>query len=376
MRTPRPAALAVTAGVIAIAVVLPTGVGFAAYQHDQSSLRTLPKHTTVGGIDVAGLNRDAALQRVRATIDGQLNRTATLVVGKHRYSVTMRDLGVRDNSATAVDAAFDASHQGSWVSRSWHRMFGGDSHHTIKVALTQPSKTRMQAIVDKAATENAVKPVNASAYLSGSYVKFTKAKDGVALDKTKALAALQASLRDGQPHEVALKIKKPKVTDESLNTVILVHANANKLYLYKNGTIARTFGVATGTSRYPTPTGHYSVTLKRYLPTWVNPYSEWSLNSPPSIPPGPSNPLGLRALNISAPGIRIHGSPADSSIGYNASHGCIRMHNSDVVQLFPLVPTGAQVFIARVGPYKPMVTKTVKKPEKKKPPVADVADGG
>jgi lipoprotein-anchoring transpeptidase ErfK/SrfK len=54
-------------------------------------------------------------------------------------------------------------------------------------------------------------------------------------------------------------------------------------------------------------------------------------------------------LNISAPGIRIHGSPADYSIGYNASHGCIRMHNSDVVQLYPLIPKGTTVFITKVG---------------------------
>jgi lipoprotein-anchoring transpeptidase ErfK/SrfK len=370
MRTPRPAVLAVVAGVICLVVALPTGVGFAAYQHDKSSLKSLPKHTTIGGIDVSGLDRGAALARVRSTVDGQLDKRATLVVGNHRYSATMRQLGVRDNASAAVDAAFEAVHQGSWISRSWHRLFSQHSHPTVKVALTQPSKSRVQAIVDRAAKENTVAPVDASAFLSGSFVSFTKAKNGLGLDKSKAMAAFQQSLRDGRPHDVPLNVVKPTVTDESLATVILVHANENKLYVYKNGAIARTFGVATGTNQYPTPTGHYSITLKRYMPTWYNPHSEWSKNEPETIAPGPHNPLGLRALNVSAPGIRIHGSPADYSIGYNASHGCIRMHNSDVIQLFPMIPTGTQVFITRVGPYKP-----VKKPAKPVPVVPDTNGG-
>ena len=374
MRTPRPAVLAVIAGVIALVVVLPTGVGFAAYQHDKSSLKSLPKNTTIGGIDVSGLDKAAALARVRLTVDTQLNRRATLVVGTKRYTATMRDLGVRDNTAAAVDAAFADSRKGSWVSRSWDRIFGGRAFPTVNVALTPPSKTRMQAIVDRAVKENTVAAVDASASLSGSFLSFTKAKNGRTVDKAKALWGLQKSLQDGQPRRVLDQVTKPKVTDESLSTVILVHANANKLYVYKNGRIARTFGVATGTSSYPTPTGHFRVTQKRFMPTWYNPYSSWSRSMPATIGPGASNPLGLRALNISAPGIRIHGSPASYSIGYNASHGCIRMHNREVVQLFPMIPNGTQVFIARVGAYKPLVKK---KADPEKPvPVADVADGG
>jgi lipoprotein-anchoring transpeptidase ErfK/SrfK len=370
MRTPRPAVLSVVAGFTCLVVALPTGVGFAAYQHDRSSLKSLPEHTTIGGIDVSGLDRAAALTRVQSTVDRQLDRRATLVVGGHTYTATMRQLGVRDNAASAVDAAFTDVHKGSWISRSWHRLFGHHSHPTVKVALTQPSTSRMQAIVDRAAKQSAVHAVDASAYLSGSFVSFTHAKNGLGLDTHKAMAALQQSLRDGRPHNVPLTVVKPKVTDESLATVVLVHANENKLYVYKNGVIARTFGVATGTNQYPTPTGHFSITLKRFMPTWYNPHSVWSQNEPETIAPGPHNPLGLRALNVSAPGIRIHGSPADYSIGYNASHGCIRMHNSDVIQLFPMIPTGTQVFITRVGPYKPL-----QKPAKAVPVVPDTNGG-
>ena len=156
--------------------------------------------------------------------------------------------------------------------------------------------------------------------------------------------------------------------------MLVVHIGENRLYVYKNHKLSTTFPVATGMSRYPTPTGRYSVTQKRFMPTWYNPHDDWSKNEPETIPPGPSNPLGLRAMNLSAPGIRIHGTPSDYSIGYNASHGCIRMHNSDVLKLYPMVPTGTTVFLTQVGPYKPLPVKVVKKAPPKAPVVN--AEGG
>jgi lipoprotein-anchoring transpeptidase ErfK/SrfK len=374
MRTPRAAAVFITATIVAIVVVLPTGVGLAAYYHDQARIKVLPAHSMVGNVDVSGLDRTHAIAKVRGTIDQQLNRKATLVVGTTTYTTTLRQLGVHDDAAAAVDKAFESNKHGSWLSRSWHRIFGGGGHPSVKVKLSQPSQAAMQHVVDRAANAANVNPVDASVSLAGSGLSFTSAKTGYALDKAAALKALKASLADGQPRHVDPRVVQPKVTDSAFDTVIVVHINENKLYLYKNHTLARTFPVATGQSRYPTPVGKFSVTLKRYLPTWVNPHDAWSKNEPETIPPGPGNPLGLRALNLSAPGIRIHGTPSDSSIGYNASHGCIRMHNSDVLQLYPLVPTGTTVFLERVGPYKPMHVKVAKKAPAKAPVVN--AEGG
>ena len=71
---------------------------------------------------------------------------------------------------------------------------------------------------------------------------------------------------------------------------------------------------------------------------------------PASIPPGPGNPLGTRAMNLSAPGIRIHGTPSWNSIGYSVSHGCIRMRIPDVEALYPMLSVGDSVWIVRGGP--------------------------
>ena len=65
------------------------------------------------------------------------------------------------------------------------------------------------------------------------------------------------------------------------------------------------------------------------------------------IPPGPGNPLGTRWMGISSPYVGIHGTPDAASIGYSASHGCIRMLIPQVEWLFEQVEVGTPVFIVR-----------------------------
>lgn len=48
--------------------------------------------------------------------------------------------------------------------------------------------------------------------------------------------------------------------------------------------------------------------------------------------------------------IYIHGTPDDQPMGVPASHGCIRMRNDDVIELFELAPVGTEVLIRAEGP--------------------------
>ena len=54
--------------------------------------------------------------------------------------------------------------------------------------------------------------------------------------------------------------------------------------------------------------------------------------------------LGTHKLEM-GDGYLIHGTNQDTSIGDAVSHGCVRMYNDDVAQLFELVPVGTPVFI-------------------------------
>ncbi len=128
-------------------------------------------------------------------------------------------------------------------------------------------------------------------------------------------------------------------------TFIVVDLSERRLYLYRNGKVIRTYRVAVGRFDFPTPVGDWKVIGKRKNPIWRNPHMNWSKDMPEFIPPGPSNPLGPRALDLSAPLVRIHGTPQIGSIGHAASHGCIRMYPWDVIELFDLVRVGTPVKI-------------------------------
>jgi lipoprotein-anchoring transpeptidase ErfK/SrfK len=134
------------------------------------------------------------------------------------------------------------------------------------------------------------------------------------------------------------------VTRTSFGPVIVIHRGWNRLYLYKGMKLWRVFGVATGQSSYATPLGHTEIEVKAENPWWYPPNSPWAAGAKP-IPPGPGNPLGTRWMGLGFEGVGIHGTPDDASIGYSASHGCIRMHIPDAEWLFNHVEVGTQVFI-------------------------------
>ena len=125
----------------------------------------------------------------------------------------------------------------------------------------------------------------------------------------------------------------------------LIRRESKSLYLYEGRRLVRRLGVATGQSRYPTPLGTFVIADKQYNPWWYPPAgSEWAQGAEP-IPPGPGNPLGTRWMGLSAPYVGIHGTPDAASIGYSASHGCIRMLIPQVEWLFTQVDVGTPVFI-------------------------------
>ena len=133
-------------------------------------------------------------------------------------------------------------------------------------------------------------------------------------------------------------IARPALLARAGSKIVVVE-HEFKLYLYLGGKLAKTYPVAVGQPEYPTPTGDFVITEKVENPTWTPPNSPWAAGLEP-IAPGPYNPLGTRWIGTTAPLVGIHGTPSDWSIGSAASHGCIRMHISDVEDLFPHVTVG------------------------------------
>ncbi|MCL4403076.1 MAG: L,D-transpeptidase [Acidobacteria bacterium] len=124
---------------------------------------------------------------------------------------------------------------------------------------------------------------------------------------------------------------------------IVVSIPDRKLAVLEEATVLRVYPVAVGAPKNPTPAGIYEVVGRIPEPTWYGPHR--------IVPPGKGNPLGTRWIGLSRKGYGIHGTNNPRSIGRRASHGCVRMRNSDVEQLFDLVAVGDVVeFHDQPGP--------------------------
>ena len=166
---------------------------------------------------------------------------------------------------------------------------------------------------------------------------------------TEIVQALQRNQRG--PLELQAKVVEPQVLASSFGPIIVIHRDSKWLYLYKQvsddrpAQFWRRFQVATGQAIYPTPIGAFDIVNMQRDPWWYPPPdAPWAKGAKP-IPPGPGNPLGTRWMGLSAPGVGIHGTPDPASLGYSASHGCIRMFIPSAEWLFNHVQVGTPVII-------------------------------
>ncbi|MCG7506019.1 L,D-transpeptidase [Mesorhizobium retamae] len=131
---------------------------------------------------------------------------------------------------------------------------------------------------------------------------------------------------------------------------ILIDTDRRFLYLYRTQRVARRYGIAVGSSGHRW-SGKAVVGRKAQWPTWypTDDMRNNSPNLPAAIKPGEHNPLGARALYLYKNGVdtlyRIHGTSEPWTIGTEASSGCIRMLNEDVIELYTLVTEGATVIV-------------------------------
>jgi lipoprotein-anchoring transpeptidase ErfK/SrfK len=146
------------------------------------------------------------------------------------------------------------------------------------------------------------------------------------------------------PIRLAFDVLKPKVVSVNLDRAIVILRDSKKLLFFADTKFVRWFGIATGQASYPTPLGTFEIVTLQRNPWWYPPPSPWAADANP-VPPGPGNPLGTRWMGLSEPYVGIHGTPDSASIGYSASHGCIRMRISEAEWLFQHVKVGTPVFI-------------------------------
>ena len=280
---------------------------------------------TIGGVQVGGLMPD----RATIVVQRAFARPLVLTVSTTRkIRVEPRVLGARANVPKAVRRA---------------RVARPGASVPLDV---QVSPARVRKYVDRLGRRFDVKPVDARVAIDGVKPRAVQSKEGQRVKRVANTREIRVALARNSriPIKLSWDVLAPRVTSADLDETIVILRGSNRLLFFVDAKLVRWFGVATGQASYPTPLGDYEIVTLQRNPWWYPPPSPWAADSEP-VPPGPGNPLGTRWMGISAPYVGIHGTPDSASIGYSASHGCIRMRIPDAEWLFRRVKIKTPVFI-------------------------------
>lgn len=130
----------------------------------------------------------------------------------------------------------------------------------------------------------------------------------------------------------ATLLLEPSPPPEYKGPKIKINVAGRKLKLYDHGDqLIKTYDVAVGSGRFPTPLGPREMDQIVWNPWWLPPPSPWAANDKPT-PPGPRNPLGPVKMRLGS-AILIHGTNKPQSVGHAASHGCMRMRSEEAQDL-------------------------------------------
>jgi lipoprotein-anchoring transpeptidase ErfK/SrfK len=284
----------------------------------------VPADVRVAGVDVGGLSPADAVTAVQAAFAKPL----AIVVDRSRLQLDPTKFA-RAYAALAVAKA---------------KASAARTNVALTVNVNGPALrawvARLGTRFDRASVDAAVSLVNGRPRVSPDRV-------GRHLDTGALTRAVVTALQKGSRTPVRVHTRRiaPTVPASTFGPVIVINRSLNRLQLYNGRRLERTFAVATGQAIYPTPKGTFHVVVKWKNPWWYPPTQDaWARGLKP-VPPGPNNPLGTRWMGLSAPGVGIHGTDEPASIGYSASHGCIRMQVPDAEWLFDHVNVGTTVFI-------------------------------
>jgi lipoprotein-anchoring transpeptidase ErfK/SrfK len=129
---------------------------------------------------------------------------------------------------------------------------------------------------------------------------------------------------------------KPEAPELRRELTVSVDLSTRRLVVRADGREVGSYEVAIGKEGHPTPTGTYKLSRVVWNPSWVPPDEKWADTATAKEPGERGNPMG-RVKIFFEDQLYIHGTADRESLGEPVSHGCIRMTNTDVMQLAKLV---------------------------------------
>lgn len=305
---------------------------------------------TAGGVDVSGLTEAEATAKIDKAIGAKMLRPVVIRVGSRAFKLTSRtgqfvlDAGRMARGALKVAPLADGEATGGTAATTKDREIGPAIKH---------SGAAVTRFVNGVADKMYLAPRSASLKMTTTKMRLTRQRGGRRVDVAKTMALVNTSLATIDANR-ALRVRTdwvaPARTVNGLRAaypkVITIDRSTFTLRLFTKLAFTKRYGVAVGMAGLSTPAGQYSIQDKQVDPAWHVPHSAWAGSLAGSVIPGgaPNNPLKARWMGL-VDGVGIHGTSEDWSIGSRASHGCIRMHVSDVKDLFGRVSVGTPVLI-------------------------------
>ena len=130
--------------------------------------------------------------------------------------------------------------------------------------------------------------------------------------------------------------------NKRINRVVANKADKT-LYAYDGNQLVATYPTTVGSDDTPSPHGTYKIVNKVKMPWYKATVGEGAQKKIHMLPPGPNNPVGVVWMGLSKPSYGLHGSPKPEGISRQASHGCIRLTNWDVLEVYANIENGATV---------------------------------
>ena len=285
----------------------------------------VPQGVTVGGVRIGNLS----IEQARTALEWWYNRPLRFVFYGKRWTIRPQALGTSIDVNQALDRAVKAR--------------PGDPLE-LYPRIDHDLLARYAKALDRRLS---IPAQDAAATLTAALTPVLHAgKPGVQIRPIATRRRIEAALRLAYRPLLrpASKTVAPAVSLSDFGAVVVIHRGSNMMHVFNGTRPWRTFRVATGQSVYPTPLGNWHIVDMQRNPWWRPPDSPWAQGLQP-IPPGPGNPLGTRWMGLDAAGVGMHGTPDAASVGYSASHGCIRMYIPDAEWLFNHVQIGTPVFI-------------------------------
>jgi lipoprotein-anchoring transpeptidase ErfK/SrfK len=337
--------------VVVLGIVLLLGGAVGAYAWDASRSDEIAEGISVGGVDVGGMTETEAEKAVAAAVVKPLDRRIVVSHEGAKYILSSKRLAIHADVAGSVKSALAASQEGGLPTRIWRYATGGEVEEAIEPKVKY-DQGEIASFIEQIAADVNQAPVNASVEPTAASIEQVREQTGLALRQEDLREKVVAAVVNPTGREVNARVEEiqPEVTSADLADQYPVYLTVDRttfqLKLWENLELSKAYTVAIGAAGFATPAGEYAIQNKAVDPAWNVPDSDWAGDLAGKVIPGgvAKNPLKARWMGI-YDGAGIHGTDDTASLGSAASHGCVRMAVSDVIELYDEVPVGTPIYI-------------------------------